>query len=402
MDLIKDAAVPQLDSCVIRRRATASRRCQLSACRSFARLALVGIVLTGLSTSPIAAQDQAGSPGQPPAAEERSKTHPEFDRRQIVPFLDATYVAFARSRRVDAWRPEGSSAATTFEADIVPNFVIRQNFFDVIGAEEGNRLRRGQSEWRWAWSVVGVPMVKLRMFVNDPSAPVRTPSYMPKGTGQIFLFKPRPNRVDLLAFQATLGHHSNGQDGCLFANQSTTASGECAPVPPADKTYVEPNRRDGSFSTNYLHIGARFRWVGLAEPSIEGERTSDRDATVGLDVEVNPTEFLGGAGINAELKSRYGGTRWTVFGGGALKNVSLCYRLEGKASAKFIPGHGESVPAVAGSFEGQCLFRDTNWGVFVRYYLGQDYYNLAFQDNVRRIQVGATYSQEGFLRFRVK
>lgn len=138
---------------------------------------------------------------------------------------------------------------TTFEADIVPNFVIRQSFFDVIADENATRIQQRQDEFRFAWSIVGVPMVRLRMFKDDPSAPVKTPSYMPKGTGQLLWFKLLEERVHVLAAQATVGHHSNGQDGCLFQNRDPKR--DCAPVPPLDSSFVPVNREDGSFSTNY-------------------------------------------------------------------------------------------------------------------------------------------------------
>ena len=80
----------------------------------------------------------------------------------------------------------------------------------------------------------------------------------------------------------------------------------------------------------------------------------------------------------------------------------LCNRAEIKGFARIIVEPVEDVPSLAVSAEGQCLFKQTNWGLFARYYTGQDYYNLAFQDDVKRFQFGMTYSQEGFLRFRPK
>ena len=58
--------------------------------------------------------------------------------RQVVPFLDSTFVGFGRA--------DGN---TTFEADIIPNFVVRQTFFNTITDEH----RQPDSEWRFAWSV---------------------------------------------------------------------------------------------------------------------------------------------------------------------------------------------------------------------------------------------------------
>jgi hypothetical protein len=35
----------------------------------------------------------------------------------------------------------------------------------------------------------------------------------------------------------------------------------------------------------------------------------------------------------------------------------------------------------------------------VRFYTGQDYYNLGFTDSITRFMVGAHFEQDGFLRF---
>jgi hypothetical protein len=406
--------------------------------------------------------------------------NPNNDRRQVVPFLDPTYVALARSTRTV---PGSNSPVTdwTFEADIVPNFVVHQTFFDTIGEQETER-RLGNKRYRFAWSLVAVPMVKLRLFFNEPSAPVRTPSYMPKGTGQVFFFNLLDTHVDLMAFQGTVGHHSNGQDGCLYETQVRppgNPDADCIPTPPLDRSRVPVNRKDGSFSTNYVVLGARFRRIGLGQPespqaivaaqdllrkeaaggnaqamrdaaaklagaaealagstkvidaaysdlvqklgtgdraatehaldtllnvTLLSERVSDRDATFGVDLELNPGNgsFLGGGGIDPELKARYGPTRVTFLGGLAWHLPKGCNRVEAKGFAKYIHSPADGVPSWAGSIEGDCLFRETNWGLFARYYTGQDFYNLGFEDNVKRFQFGVTYSQEGFLRFRSK
>src|SRR4030095_3269960 len=97
--------------------------------------------------------------------------------------------------------------------------------------------------------------VRLRMF-DSRSAPVRTPSYMPKGTFSGLMFRREPtvgtrgSRVGLWAGQITVGHHSNGQDGCLFTTD-VLVNEDC--VGPADLQQI--NRINGSFSTNYVRIG---------------------------------------------------------------------------------------------------------------------------------------------------
>ena len=39
-------------------------------------------------------------------------------------------------------------------------------------------------------------------------------------------------------------------------------------------------------------------------------------------------------------------------------------------------------------------------GIFARFYRGQDYYNLAFLDDVSRLQFGLAFNHDKFLMFR--
>ena len=100
---------------------------------------------------------------QPPAPADQAPTPipPEVERRQVVPFLPGTYVFFNLPRD-----------HIKFEADIQPNFVIRQTFSDKLVIED---LLTG--EFKRGYSIVGTPRVRLRM-IDARSAPVRTPSYM--------------------------------------------------------------------------------------------------------------------------------------------------------------------------------------------------------------------------------
>ena len=41
-------------------------------------------------------------------------------------------------------------------------------------------------------------------------------------------------------------------------------------------------------------------------------------------------------------------------------------------------------------------------GLFLRFYRGQDYYNLGFADAISRLQFGFTLQQDTFLSFRIR
>ena len=88
---------------------------------------------------------------------------------------------------------------------------------------------------------------------------------MPKGTFTGFLFRgerlggslnPNASRVGIWAGQLTVGHHSNGQDGCLFT-PDTLIGDDC--VGPLALSKI--NRIDGSFSTKRF-AGSAIKRVG--------------------------------------------------------------------------------------------------------------------------------------------
>jgi len=66
-----------------------------------------------------------------------------------------------------------------------------------------------------------------------------------------------------------------------------------------------------------------------------------------------------------------------------------------------IVGHPDSVWPVAVMAQFTCYPTPRGgWGFFIRYYGGQDYYNLGLLDNIQRVHVGATFLQSAFFRFR--
>lgn len=97
-----------------------------------------------------------------------------------------------------------------------------------------------------------------------PSAPVLTPTFNPgaewswfrlstqrRGQSKRFWFPTiaSTSRVGRLqAVQARFAHYSNGQAGCLYADQVKDADGNCPKVLVGGRL----NELDGSFSTNYL------------------------------------------------------------------------------------------------------------------------------------------------------
>lgn len=311
----------------------------------------------------------------------------------LVPFLEGTDVFFALHQD------------TVFEADIRPHLVAFQNFTDLIDIAE--QAQRAGGPKRFALSITGTPGVRLRMF-DQVSRPVRTPSYMPRGNVQLIWARnlspiaaafaqddplgPAESQVSLWEAHAIVGHHSNGQDGCFFEDEEREEdNGECVSVRPIVGERLV-NKQDGSFSTNFVRIGLNYRRNYLDE-----ELWARREWGFRVDLEYHPRAW-----VDEVMVDLYGRLRTEVAGTIASRELRWCpKRAEAMGSIQAIDGHPESVWPVAVTAQFSCFpTREGGWGVFVRYYGGQDYYNLGLLDNIQRIHVGATFNQSGFFRFR--
>ncbi len=309
---------------------------------------------------------------------------PDIGRRQVVPFLEGTKV-FVNVPR----------ASIRFEADIQPHLVVSQNFSDKLVIEESLTSEGEPGRWRVAYSVVGTPRVRLRM-LDERSAPVRTPSYMPKGTLMMMFFRgertePR-HRVGIWSPELTVGHHSNGQDGCLFATD-TMLDDDCV----GQEDLAQINRLDGSFSTNYVRVGGRYRreWlrtINAGQP--DEEHIGSTHWTVGAfaDLHFNTA---------SRLEPFYGTKRFHGYFGIGRQLSKVCKsRAAASATVFYVGREPDGVPPLAYQVDALCTFTPRGgWGLFARYYDGQDYYNLAFGQRIQRLQVGIHYDQDGFLRF---
>lgn len=291
-----------------------------------------------------------------------------------------------------------------FEGQIAPRVIIIDSIADAAG-----RVLGGGSHWGYQLSTT--PMVKLRMF-DETSAPVRTPSYMPKGTIQVVrmrnlspadeddeteLYK---GPVEMWLIDAIpFGHHSNGQNGCLFNEQTRNADGDCVNV--TGTLPLTVNKIDGSFSTNYVEVLAFYGRMHLASRPDAPEYATAWEWRAGGGVQLNPSGFLGG-GIDDELAVMYGQTRVLMEAMSARRDFSWCGRAEGHVQLQYIRDAPAGIPSVTTSAEGSCLPKQ--WGgtgLFVRFFRGQDYYNLGFAESITRVQFGVTLQRSTFLSFRI-
>ena len=291
-----------------------------------------------------------------------------------------------------------------FEGQIAPRIIILDSIADAAG-----RVLSGGAQWGWQLSAT--PMVKLRMF-DETSSPVRTPSYMPKGTVQLARMR-NLSRADAddeaqrykgpvemwLLDVIPFGHHSNGQNGCLFNEQVRNAEDECVNLTGASELTV--NKIDGSFSTNYIEAGLFYGRMHLASRTDAPEYATAWEWRAGGGIELNPSGFLGG-GIDDELADRYGQTRLFIESTFARRDLWRCGRAEAQLDLQYIHDTPAGIPALKAMFEALCLPRQ--WGgagLFVRFYRGQDYYNLGFAESITRLQFGFTLQRATFLSFRI-
>jgi len=321
---------------------------------------------------------------------------------------DSAFILGAAGRPII--RPDGTyvfnhvpGSDLVFEAQIAPRIII----LDSIGDATRHVLDSERGTWGWALSTA--PMVKLRMF-NEASSPVRTPSYMPKGIVQVARLRNLSRADDesvrfkgpvemWLIDAVPFGHHSNGQNGCLFESQSRDAAGTCVEtVAPGPRTV---NRSDGSFSTNYIEAGLHYGRMYLAARDTVPEYGTRWEWRAGAAVQLNPRGYLGGA-LDDELADIYGRTRLSLEAMTARRDSWRCGRLEGQLRLQYIHDTPAGVPAVTTIADASCL--PASWGgtgLFVRFFRGQDYYNLGFTDRITRLQFGLTLQQATFLSFRI-
>ncbi len=224
-----------------------------------------------------------------------------------------------------------------FEADLVPNFSV---------------LPRS-----WHVALFLTPKIILRMF-GEKSAPVVTPSYMPRLT--TFFWFDESRAGPRAYFSAALLHHSNGQSGEFYN---------------ADGSH---NHDTGSFGTNYFEFGAYAQF----------RQTSPVLGWNSFVLEWHPRSLE-----NKEQRSTYGNLRlhlettiWSNLGPYAA-DLSLGFGAilgemrEPTNASKWLA----RIPiAVKYAIRPPSI----DVGFYAAYYQGQDYYNIWYDRFISTLQVG--------------
>ncbi len=276
-----------------------------------------------------------------------------------------------------------------FEGQIAPHlFIVRQ---DPWGA--GEVFSKPITSFAW----VMTPLIRLRMFSTE-SFPVRTPSYMPRPLDFQFLRTSLADTATALReeFAAPLrvwgmtitpwAHHSNGQNGCLFADQSQDpVSGECSD--PEERAGVpEPNRVNGSFSTNFARLALGYSWYRLEDR--DTRMVGSERCTYQASVEYHPGSW-GPGSLSDEQAEFYPRIQATV---AAEWGAPLRGQLTIGGEARWLDSPAPDVPSWAHTATVDWMPDGLQgWGLFGRWYSGMDYYNLGFMDRIDYLQIGVVW-----------
>lgn len=290
----------------------------------------------------MAAAQLAGGPGVAPQADEQTKTQSGATSSEKKPTKPLAMVDVMRANLEPSYLaypiPVSGLAPTIFESNVVAHFIVNRP--------------------SWPLAVVLTPKIVLRMF-REASAPVQSPSYMPRVTLFVWFQEELRDRLALYA-SVMLSHHSNGQAGEFFdANHQV-------------------NHTTGSFSTNYLEFslyGTGFSgpWFGWSSLSFE---------------------WHPGFNENPELRGRYGLTRLHL-SSTVLANLPLKGQLGVRISA-ILDGFSKSSqrPLLRGLERFPVSIRYTitvpgiDLGLYAGYYIGHDYYNIYFDRVLHAFQLG--------------
>lgn len=238
----------------------------------------------------------------------------------------------------------GNIEPLMFEANVNPSFVIRQR--------EDSKLM-----------AVLTPQITIRMY-NEDSYPVRTPSYIPQVS--VYYLANKKQVLDCLVLFGKIAHHSNGQDGNFYNEDSTI------------------NLKTGNFATNFMEFG-------LIKTSYSNRLKAIK--TIKSSIEVHPKSWM-----QQELKGKYSGIRWHnaftsfKFPLSADKNERANFSLKAETTLMLDNYNDLNVfdfdrlNASLTFYYHPKFLEDI--GLFVQFYHGMDYYNIYFERQLSIIRFG--------------
>jgi len=221
---------------------------------------------------------------------------------------------------------------------------------------------------------------------DGASVPIQTPSIYFAGRWQRLKHRRTPSSSIIWMCGAGVAHHSNGQDGCTFENQ-TRVNGACQSQPAGSSGVLNTN--DGSFGVNYIEVRAARSSRTIVDSVEVGTAL-----TLGLDYRLYvPWKFPpGGSGLT-QIQHLFGRSEfqglfqqeWPTRKLWKLDHLQLTLR----GSTRF--GGGSAV-ATSGSADVAWFgFAGGTAGPFVRLYSGNDYYNIRFLEERRYLMAGVVW-----------
>jgi hypothetical protein len=309
-----------------------------------------------------------------------------------------------------------------YEAQAATHILLVDGLPDAYDRISSDSMVRAAGTWR----VIATPMFRIRQ-LNDSSAAVRTPSFMPRvsveriwarrlGAVTGDQFNPAFDGANVTGVRLTLAHHSNGQAGCFRAGFVPTDSHSetCVPAPGADTSIVKLNRANGDFSTTFFSLMLHSTWMN---------RNGANIATHSLGVAVNADWHMPGlfGALSDEQRALYG--TWRARGqveGMQMLGTSCGDRIVRTAGqrlgcwlsgrARFTVDH-EWVLSKLGALADRVHPSIVPWrgssevsyafdallgaGVFLRWNDGQDYYNIGFVNRRRVFLYGGMLDLSG-------
>jgi hypothetical protein len=251
---------------------------------------------------------------------------------------DRTYVSFGQG--IGNYKtPYGMKPLNplVFEGQISPSFFLRLSTKRTMG-------------------LAFFPKIIMRMF-DQYSFPVKTPSYMPsllfyhqlnwRFTKQLFHLFTAEEQVMFMTYRII--HHSNGQDGNYFISGTDSV-----------------NYKDGNFSTNAIEVA--FSWSSIdsgrmGKAFINGRIAYERQLNFERELGLKNTYYYNKASLEIRM----------VYSEKVKAFITYSFMWGTK---EFRPRNSLDLFLAIKPFQ-----KLTNFSIFVRGYIGPDYYNLYYESN---------------------
>ncbi len=339
------------------------------------------------------------------------------EQRPVNEFLPYSYLEFVPFKRIENIEPGNNYTANAvfpyyFEGAIAPNLILYESQTRVLMDSQATR------EYRFASDLSITPQIELRLY-RTPSLPVRHPSFKPQLTANFTFYFPDyskrsndPVGVHKLNLQVKAQHYSNGQEGCLFQEDTAAVefeNGEWRKIC-RDKDGKTINNLDGEFTTSYFALGVFYHYSWLNSEGIE-----KKALRTNLNVELQPSWLrIPGSSLpsqrqvynpnlkttaSAALYSRtfraLGGFKY--YGSVTGDYYPMIHHNNATGGASYVTPYGVGVQ-LGWLPDNDKVLR--GWSFYIGGYHGQDSYNVEFRHKVTQIHVG--FISTSSLQFRMR